>query len=89
MRVCPGAVIDDGVMKVVEVGCRGKLHLLMNFPKIFSGTHLSVDGVDAFDSKSIYVESPSPVPIEMDGEVVGTLPIRISVREKRLRIAIA
>ncbi len=85
MRICPGALLDDGMLKIVEVGCRGKFHVLMNFPKIFAGTHLGVKGVYSYDTRAITVESSAPVPIEMDGEVVGTLPIRISVRQKQVK----
>lgn len=87
MRIAPDAVIDDGVIDVVGVGKMAKLRLLYHFPKIYKGEHLKVRSVYHYTASKLTVASDRDVIIQMDGEVVGKLPMDISVHRKSLKIA--
>lgn len=89
MRIAPKAVVDDGLMDIVGVSKMSKLRLLYHFPKIYRGEHLVVDTVSYRNARSISVISDRDVIIQMDGEVVGTLPMEISICDKALKLASA
>ncbi len=77
MRVTPNARLDDGLLDVTVVGAVSKAEFLLNFPKIFKGTHVSHPRVQTFRGKLIELASLDPsVPMEVyaDGERVGPLP---------------
>ena len=87
MRIAPKAVVDDGLVDVVGVSKMSKIRLLYHFPKIYRGEHLAVDTVSYRTAKNISVKSDRDVIIQMDGEVVGGLPMEVSVCDKALKIA--
>jgi YegS/Rv2252/BmrU family lipid kinase len=89
MRIAPKALVDDGYFDVVGVSKMSKLRLLYHFPKIYRGEHLVVDTVSYRTAKNISLKSDRDVIIQMDGEVVGSLPMEISICEKALKIASA
>ncbi|MFO7882288.1 MAG: diacylglycerol kinase family lipid kinase [Kosmotogaceae bacterium] len=86
MKVCPDAEPDDGLIDVVGIGQMSKLKLLYHFPKIYNGKHISVNEVDYVRGKEFDVKGKKETPIEMDGEVVGTLPLKIKIKEKAVKI---
>ncbi len=87
MRIAPKALVDDGFVDVVGVSKMSKIRLLYHFPKIYRGEHLAVDTVSYRTAKNISVRSDRDVIIQMDGEVVGSLPMEVSICDKALKIA--
>lgn len=45
-------------------------------------------GTHYFQTDSLQLSSPSPVPVEVEGEVVGQLPAKITLRRKILRVIV-
>ncbi|AKI97244.1 diacylglycerol/lipid kinase family protein [Kosmotoga pacifica] len=90
MKACPSAVPDDGKIDVMGIEKMNKLRLLYHFPKIYRGLHITVPTVFEFPAENVEVYSKDGrrVMIEMDGEVIGTLPLKISVEPKAVRILI-
>ncbi len=86
MKVCPDAVPDDGFIDAVGIGGMPKLKLLYHFSKIYKGTHISLNEVDHARGKEFDVKGEKETPIEMDGEVVGTLPLNVKIKEKAVKI---
>ena len=78
LKVTPSARLDDGVLDVTVVsGELSRLQFLMNFPKVFKGTHVAHPDVHIFRGRRIELESlDDSVPMEVyaDGELVGPLP---------------
>jgi diacylglycerol kinase (ATP) len=77
MRVAPSARLDDGLLDVTVIGAVSKPEFLLNFPKIFKGTHVSHPMVKTFQAARVELSSLDPsVPMEVyaDGERVGPLP---------------
>jgi diacylglycerol kinase (ATP) len=80
MRVAPNARLDDGLLDVTVVGAMSKAEFLVNFPKVFKGTHVSHPKVHTFHGTTIELSSLDPsIPMEVyaDGERVGPLPGRM------------
>ena len=85
LRMCEGAVIDDGYLDVVIINPVSKVELLKVFPKLSKGTHVTHPSYEHHLVKNVTISSPGIVAYG-DGERLGTLPITISARPGVLRV---
>ncbi|WP_432105359.1 YegS/Rv2252/BmrU family lipid kinase [Streptomyces sp. bgisy091] len=74
MRICAGAVMDDGLFDVTVVGDCGRATLLKVFPKVYRGTHLDHPKVTVHRVSSIELAA-ADVTAYADGEPLGALPL--------------
>ena len=74
MLIAPAADPQDGLLDMVSVGPLSRLELMRRLPLLYSGGHLGVPGVSHRLVRTLEVSSPEPVPLNVDGEVVGGLP---------------
>ncbi len=88
MKMCPGAVPDDGLFDVVTIGDVTKRDLVMTLPKIYRGTHLPHPKAEALRGRVVTIETDEPVPVELDGEQPGTTPARFEVLPAALRLRV-
>ncbi|MHB8469703.1 MAG: diacylglycerol/lipid kinase family protein [Gaiellaceae bacterium] len=88
MKLAPGAEPDDGLFDVVLIGDVTKLDFLTTAPKIYRGTYLAHPKVDLVRSSEVTVDAPERLPIELDGEQVGTTPARFEIVPAALRIRV-
>jgi YegS/Rv2252/BmrU family lipid kinase len=80
MAVAPDARLDDGRLDVVWVPRLPKLRLLTRLGLIYRGRHLEVPEVGHGSGRVVEMEAASgSVPLEIDGDPVGTLPVRIEI----------
>jgi YegS/Rv2252/BmrU family lipid kinase len=87
MQVAPEAKLDDGLLDVVVVKGLSRPALLAKLPKIYPGAHLRDPVVQLLRGRCIEADAPGGrVPIELDGEPLGTLPARIEVLPAALRV---
>ena len=88
MWLAPGAEPDDGLLDVLLIGDVTKLDFVTTAPKIYRGTHLSHPKVDLIRSRVVAVDAPEHLPIELDGEQLGTTPVRFEVVPGALRVRV-
>jgi diacylglycerol kinase (ATP) len=88
MHLAPDAQPDDGLFDVVLIGDVTKLDFVTTAPKIYKGTYLAHPKVELVRAKSVSVDAPERLPIELDGEQVGTTPARFEVVPGALRIRV-
>ncbi len=50
------------------------------------GTHTALADVEYFQTAKAAVHSEEDVPVEVDGEVVGKLPVTFRVSSRRLKV---
>ncbi len=74
VHIAPHARVDDGRLSVVWCHAVGRLEALTILLKTFSGTHLHHAGVSHIDAVEIRVDSDVPIPVQADGEDVGSAP---------------
>lgn len=89
MKICPDSKLDDGRLSLVTVGDLGKLKVLANLPRLFAGTHLTLEDVRATTIQRLRVSPVDPegiIPIELDGETPGRLPATFEVLPRALRV---
>jgi len=80
MQVAPEARIDDGLLDVVIVADLPIPKLLAKLPKIYAGTHLADEAAVLHRGRVIEAEAlPGRVMLDLDGEPLGTLPVRYEV----------
>lgn len=90
MNIAPNAKIDDRGFDLIQVWGWKPLTFILNSPKVYSGAHLDLPGVDEQRGLSrIQVRTQSPethVLIELDGENLGRLPATFHLLPQALRI---
>jgi diacylglycerol kinase (ATP) len=88
MWLAPEASPDDGLFDVLLIGDVTKMDFLTAVGKIYRGTHLAHPKVDLLRGAGVAVDAPVALPIETDGENVGTTPARFDVVPGALRVRV-
>lgn len=88
MWLAPKASPDDGMLDVIVVGDLTKRDFLANAPKLYRGTYLEHPKVESLRSSSVVVDGPEHLPIELDGEQVGTTPATFEAVPGAIRIRV-
>ena len=79
MKVSPRSYPGDGVLDVL-VFKGPKSDSFTMIPKVYRGEHVPHDHVEEFRVKrEVVIEADRPLPIEADGEVLGTTPATFEV----------
>jgi YegS/Rv2252/BmrU family lipid kinase len=86
MKLAPDAHADDGLFDVVLVGDVTKLDFMTTAPKLYSGRHVGHPRIEVLRSATVTVDGAAPLPIELEGEQVGTTPARFEVVPSALRV---
>ena len=88
MWLAPEARPDDGLFDVVLIGDITKRDFVTTAPKIYKGTYLAHPKVELLRSGAVAVDADSRLPIELDGEQVGTTPARFENVPGALRVRV-
>jgi diacylglycerol kinase (ATP) len=88
MMILPEAEPDDGQFDVLLIGDLTKGDLLLTLPKTYRGKHLPHPKATVLRGARVEVETPEPLPIELDGEQPGTTPVSFDVVPRALRLRV-
>lgn len=83
--ICPDADLEDGMLDVTLVRPAGRLKLLTLLPRVYAGTHTTIDEVTTYRVRAARVSSPG-VTAYADGEPLGPLPVTVEVVPRALRV---
>ncbi len=91
MDVAPMARLDDGRLEVITVTSPTKPYLAKQVRTVYSGRHLDEPTVHHFPCERIELAIADPKVerrffLDVDGEALGTLPLRVQVLPRRLRL---
>jgi YegS/Rv2252/BmrU family lipid kinase len=86
MKLAPDAKPDDGLFDVVLIGDVTKLDFATTAPKLYSGRHVTHQRVEVLRSATVAVDAAEPLPIELEGETVGTTPARFEIVPGAIRV---
>jgi YegS/Rv2252/BmrU family lipid kinase len=87
MHIAPKARPDDGLLDLVILGATDRRTLVGDLlPRVYRGTHLRHPAVHFARGTTITIESDPPLPLELDGEIVGTTPATFTIQPQRLTI---
>jgi diacylglycerol kinase (ATP) len=88
MHLAPEASQDDGLFDVVFIGDVNKLDFLTTAPKLYSGRYLEHPKIEHMRSATVAIDAAEPLPVEVDGEPIGTTPARFDVVPGALRVRV-
>jgi diacylglycerol kinase family enzyme len=88
MKLAPDAAPDDGAFDVVLIGDVSKVDFLTTAPKLYKGRHVHHPKVEVVRTPKVTVDAPAPLPIELDGEQVGTTPASFEIAPAALRVRV-
>jgi len=80
------AKIDDGKMDVLIFKNLGYLDIVRYLSGIVFGTHVDMHDVEYFQTRKVVVRSAEEVPVEVDGEVIGSLPVTFRMSPHKLKV---
>jgi YegS/Rv2252/BmrU family lipid kinase len=86
MRVAPSAKPADGQLDVVLVEQNSKFRFLANLPKVFSGSHIDVEGVRSFRAREVEISADRAFDVYADGDRITSLPATVRVEPGVLRV---
>lgn len=82
--VLPHAKADDGLLDVCVMPCASIFELADLALAAAAGQHVSRDGVVYRKGQRVRIESPQPVPVQVDGEPAGTTPLDVALLPTRI-----
>jgi diacylglycerol kinase (ATP) len=86
MKISPNSIINDGIAECLVLEDLPKQKLLKVFPKVFDGSHLSVDEFKVYRGKHFKVWSDPIKLTNPDGEIYGATPLEITVMPKEIKM---
>ncbi len=87
MQLVPGARVDDGILDACVAHGMGKWELLLRaFPRVFSGTHVYLTGIESVRGRAMVIRSETPGDIYADGERLGPLPVTLRAIPQALSV---
>ena len=87
-KVFPNADLRDGRLDVCVFPRVTWLTLARCGPSLLLSGSLPASAVELFQAESLTLTSPSPTPLEADGELIGHLPATFSLQRSRLRVIV-
>jgi len=88
MKLAPDARPDDGLFDVVLIGDISKLDFVTTSPKLYKGGHVHHPRVEVLRSAWVEIEAAEALPLELEGEQVGTTPARFEIVPRALRVRV-
>jgi diacylglycerol kinase (ATP) len=89
MKIAPDAKLNDGRFDVVSIGDLGALKILTNAPRLYAGTHLSMNDVSHALVRKVVArtaDKDAEIQLEVDGELPGRLPATFQIVPGALRV---
>ena len=80
------AVIDDGLLDVLVFKRLGYLEIVRYMQDVIFSSQITSPEVEYFQTKALRVTSDSPVPVEIDGELIGNCPVDFQINHRGLRV---
>lgn len=88
MQFVPHAIPDDGLLALTMAGPLSKWDVIFNSWRFYNGTISRHSLVKIFKTKEVVIETVGEIPtdVEVDGEYLGTTPVKCIVLEKVLTV---
>ena len=91
MKIAPDAKLTDGKFDVIGVGDLSAVKIFTSAPRIYTGSHLSMDEVSHALARKVSVRAAdraADVALEVDGELPGSLPATFQIIPEALRVRV-
>lgn len=88
LPLAPEACLDDGLLEITIFKGEGILALIRHFLKMLICRHLGDPQVERLKGKRVRLTAASPLPVQVDGDYLGTTPLECTVLPQALRVII-
>lgn len=82
------AKVDDGKLDVLIFRNLSHLDIIRYLQGIMFGTHIDLHDVEYFQTSRVRVTSEERVPVEVDGELLGEVPVTFQISPHRLKVLV-
>ncbi|HSR69069.1 MAG TPA: diacylglycerol kinase family protein [Acidobacteriota bacterium] len=86
--MAPQASLEDGKLDVVVIAPVGKLDLMLNFPRIYRGTHVTHPAFSVHRASHVRIETETPMRKMFDGDICGETPLEARAMRAALRVVV-
>lgn len=88
LQIVPSAEVDDGLIDVMVARADGlgRRNMAAYMAEAKSGRHVERDAVEVVRTTAVTIDADRPVPLCMDGDEIGTLPVIVRVSPGALRM---
>ncbi len=86
IRVAPMAEPDDGLLEVISIGNFTKAEIVKKIGKFARGDYLDEAKVGYWRASDLEISAETPLPVLLDGELAGELPVQIRLIPRALRV---
>ncbi len=77
---------DDGLLDVLIFKKLGYLDIVRYLQGVITGSHIDLHDVEYFQTSGLDASSNDTLPVEVDGELAGNLPLRFSIADAKLPV---
>lgn len=89
MQIAPKARADDGLLDLVMLGATNRRTLITQLlPQVYLGRHLRHPHVHLLRGRTITISTDPPLPLELDGEIVGSTPATFALAARQVRVLV-
>ncbi len=88
-KLMPEAKVDDGLLEICEIGKVSGLRRFLNISKLSNGTHGSLEGVNFYKGKRVFIGENPLLFAHIDGERLGQPPFDIKVLPEALQLRVS
>ncbi len=88
MKLTPLSDLNDGYLDLLLINKQTRLQRLISFSKIYSGRHVNSKFFDYRFIREVKIESDEDVPLEADGEILGSLPCKVEVVQSAISVLV-
>lgn len=88
VRLSPNSRVDDGILDIDLFRGRGWWQTVRHYVTIVLGRHRTLPDVLTLHSRVILIRSRKPLAVQLDGEPVGTTPLRVTCMRQHLRVLV-
>ncbi|HEY3997638.1 MAG TPA: diacylglycerol kinase family protein [Candidatus Xenobia bacterium] len=88
MVAAPRAKVGDGLVDVVCMVDLNPVDVVRYMPNNYSGDFDSVPKITQHTARTVTITAPQPVPVQIDGDYIGTTPCRVEVIPSALKMVV-
>jgi diacylglycerol kinase (ATP) len=88
MRIAPMASMNDGLLDICIFRGYSGLRAYIHFVSILLGTHTRNPEITYHQGRRMTIETSRPLPVHLDGDVIGTTPVEIEVVPHALHVIV-
>lgn len=83
--IAPDAVVDDGKFSCFIAGNVSVMDFIIQNGRLRNGKRAIHDAIEYREADEVTISASKALPIEADGELVGNLPVHVTILPRRLK----